>query len=100
MDHEGVEVFLSFNNTSNIIPWISLASTNIDNAVEIDAPLEIGRERATVYSSGTIQTLSFGLNYDISENWSLNAASSYTPLDVQRPTIVLTMMTFGMSGLG
>ena len=85
MDHEGVEVFLSFNNTSNIIPWISLASTNIDNAVEIDAPLEIGRERATVYSSGTIQTLSFGLNYDISENWSLNAASSYTPLDVQRP---------------
>ena len=85
MDHEGVEVFLSFNNTSNIIPWISLASTNIDNAVEIDAPLEIGRERATVYSSGTIQTLSFGLNYDISENWSLNAASSYTPLAVQRP---------------
>ena len=85
MDHEGVEVFLSFNNTSNIIPWISLASTNIDNAVGIDAPLEIGRERATVYSSGTIQTLSFGLNYDISENWSLNAASSYTPLDVQRP---------------
>ena len=85
MDHEGVEVFLSFNNTSNIIPWISLASTNIDNAVEIDAPLEIGRERASVYSSGTIQTLSFGLNYDISENWSLNAASSYTPLDVQRP---------------
>ena len=85
MDHEGVEVFLSFNNTSNIIPWISLASTNIDNAVGIDAPLEIGRERATVYSSGTIQTLSFGLNYDISENWSLNAASSYTPLAVQRP---------------
>ena len=85
MDHEGVEVFLSFNNTSNIIPWISLASTNIDNAVEIDAPLEIGRERASVYSSGTIQTLSFGLNYDISENWSLNAASSYTPLAVQRP---------------
>ena len=85
MDHEGVEVFLSFNNSSKILPWISLASTNIDNAVEIDAPLEIGRERATVYSSGTIQTLSFGLNYDISENWSLNAASSYTPLDVQRP---------------
>ena len=85
MDHEGVEVFLSFNNSSKILPWISLASTNIDNAVEIDAPLEIGRERASVYSSGTIQTLSFGLNYDISENWSLNAASSYTPLDVQRP---------------
>ena len=85
MDHEGVEVFLSFNNSSKILPWISLASTNIDNSVEIDAPLEVGRERASVYSSGTIQTLSFGLNYDISENWSLNAASSYTPLAVQRP---------------
>ena len=85
MDHEGVEVFLSFNNSSKILPWISLASTNIDNSVEIDAPLEVGRERASVYSNGTIQTLSFGLNYDIRKNWSLNAASSYTPLDVQRP---------------
>ena len=85
MDHEGVEVFLSFKNASTILPWISLASSNIDNSVEIDAPLEVGRERATVYSSGTTHTLSFGFNYDISENWSLNAASSYTPLDVQRP---------------
>ena len=85
MDHEGLEVFLSFNNASNILPWISLASSNIDNSVKIDAPLEVGRERATVYSSGTTHTLSFGFNYDISENWSLNAASSYTPLDVQRP---------------
>ena len=85
MDHEGVEVFLSFNNSSKILPWISLASSNIDNSVEIDAPLEVGRERATIYSSGTIQTFSFGFNYDIRENWSLNASSSYTPLDVQRP---------------
>jgi hypothetical protein len=85
MDHEGVEVFLSFNNASAILPWISLAASNIDNSVEIDAPLEVGRERATVYSSGTIQTLSFGFNYDIRENWSLSAASSYTPLDAQRP---------------
>ena len=85
MDHEGVEVFLSFNNASAILPWISLAASNIDNSVEIDAPLEVGRERATVYSSGTIQTLSFGFNYDIRENWRLSAASSYTPLDAQRP---------------
>ena len=85
MDHEGVEVFLSFKNASNILPWISLASSNLNNSVEIDAPLEVGRERATVYSSGTTHTLSFGFNYDIRENWSLNAASSYTPLDVQRP---------------
>ncbi len=85
MDHEGVEVFLSFNNASAILPWISLAASNIDNSVEIDAPLEVGRERATVYSSGTIQTLSVGFDYEINENWSLNASSSYTPLDAQRP---------------
>ena len=85
MDHEGIELFLSFKNTSAILPWISIATSNIDNSVEIDAPLEVGRERATIYSSGTTQTISFGFNYDIRENWSLNAASSYTPLDAQRP---------------
>ena len=85
MDHEGVEVFVSFNNSSAILPWISLASSNLDNSVKIDAPLEVVRERATIYSSGSIQTFSFGLNYDITENWSFNASSSYTPLDVQRP---------------
>ena len=85
MDHEGVEVFLSFNNASAILPWISLAASNIDNFVEIDAPLEVGRQRETIYSSGTIQTLSVGFDYEINENWSLNASSSYTPLDAQRP---------------
>ena len=85
MDHEGVEVFLSFNNASAILPWISLAASNIDNSVEIDAPLEVGRQRETIYSSGTIQTLSVGFDYEINENWSLNASSSYTPLDAQRP---------------
>ena len=86
MDHEGIEVFLSFKSSSKILPWISLSSSNIDNSVKIDAPLEVGRERATVHSSGTIQTLSVGLNYDISDDWSFNAASSFTPLDAKRPT--------------
>ena len=85
MDHEGAELFLSFNNSSAILPWISLASSNIDNSVEIDAPLEGGREIETIYSTGAIQTFTFGFNYDMGENWILNAASSYTPLDVQRP---------------
>ena len=85
MDHEGIEIFLSLNNSSVILPWISLASSNLDNSVEIDAPLEVGRERATVYSSGTTQTISFGFTYDFNEDWSFNASSSYTPLDVRRP---------------
>ena len=85
MDHEGIEIFLSLNNSSAILPWISLASSNLDNSVEINAPLEVGRERATVYSSGTTQTISFGFTYDFNEDWSFNASSSFTPLDVRRP---------------
>ena len=85
MDHEGVELFLTFNNTLGIHPWISLATSNIDNSVEIDAPLEVGREIAIINSNGRIQTFSIGLNYGLSKNRSLNSASSYTPLDVQRP---------------
>ena len=42
MDHEGIEIFLSLNNSSAILPWISLASSNLDNSVEINAPLEVG----------------------------------------------------------
>jgi hypothetical protein len=58
----------------------------MDSAVKIDAPLKAGNERSTIRSSGSIQTLSFGFNYNLSENRSLSVSSSYTPLDVQRPT--------------
>ncbi|MDB4108852.1 hypothetical protein N9558_00415 [Porticoccaceae bacterium] len=85
MDHEGAEVILSFNNSSVLLPWISLASSNLDNSVAIDAPLKAGRERATIYSKGAIQTLSAGLTYNISDTSSFNLSSSYTPLHIQRP---------------
>ena len=88
MDHEGIEIFLSLNNSSAILPWISLASSNLDNSVEINAPLEVGRERATVYSSGTTQTFSFGFLYDISDYWNIGVAISFTPLDAQSPTSI------------
>jgi hypothetical protein len=84
MNHEGAEIFLSFNNASVILPWISLASSNIDSSVQIDAPLKAGRETGTIHSSGSIQTLSFGFTYDIAENRRLSVSSSYTPLDAQR----------------
>ena len=85
MNHEGVEVFLSFNSSSAIHPWISLASSNIDSSVDIDAPLKAGRERSTIHSSGVTYTLSAGLSYEFDKNLSLNISTSYTPLDVQRP---------------
>ena len=84
MNHEGIEVFLSFNNSSVILPWISLASSNIHSSVSIDAPLKAGRERSTIYSSGSIQTISIGFNYFFDDDWILNLSGSYTPLDVQR----------------
>jgi hypothetical protein len=84
MNHEGAEVFLSFKNSSAFDPWISLASSNIDSSVDIDAPLKAGRERSTIHSSGLTHTFSAGFNYDLDENWRLNLSGSYTPLDVQR----------------
>jgi len=85
MNQDGVEVSLFFNNSLTIIPWLSFASSSIDSSVEIDAPLQHTRERRTVNSSGSIQTISFGLNYELNENLDFNLSSSYTPLDVQRP---------------
>lgn len=92
MNHEGIEVFLSFKNSSAIDPWISLASSNIDSSVDIDAPiynsetpLEEFRQESTIHSSGLTHTFSAGFNYDLDENWRLNLSGSYTPLDVQRP---------------
>ena len=85
MNQDGVEVSLSFNNSSTIIPWLSFALSAIDSSVEIDAPLQHTRERRTVNSSGSIQTISFGLNYELNENLDFNLSSSYTPLDAQRP---------------
>ena len=85
MNHEGAELFLSFYNSSVILPWISLASSNLENSVDIDAPLKAGRERSTIHSSGVIYTFSAGFNYQFDKNLSLNISSSYTPLDAQRP---------------
>ena len=85
MDHEGAELFISFNAPSNVHPWISLASINIDTSVEIDALLKTGRENLIVRSDGSLKTYSIGINYDFDENRALSFASSYTPLDVERP---------------
>lgn len=91
MNHEGIEVFLLFKDSLVIDPWISLASSNIDSSVDIDAPLldidaplkEV-RQKSTIHSSGLTHTFSAGINYDLDENWRLNLSGSYTPLDVQR----------------
>ena len=87
LGHQGFEILLARNHINEKFkPYISLASTKIDSSVKIDAQLELSREIAFVQTSGTINTLSFGLNYKISDNWQFNLGTSYTPLDVNRPT--------------
>ena len=86
LGHQGFEILLASNHINKKFkPYISLASTKIDSSVKIDAQLELSREIAFVQTSGTINTLNFGLNYKISDNWQFNLGTSYTPLDVNRP---------------
>jgi len=86
MDHQGAELVLSFNEIAfGIQPWISVSSTRMDPFVEVDAALEGGPHFSTVDTDGTTETYSAGLNYSLSDNWHVNVATSYTPLDADRP---------------
>ena len=85
MSHEGVEILLERESSNGFKPWFSVASTRLTPSVRINAPLEFIQEVAFVETSGRLTTLTFGLNYKISDNWLLNLGTSYTPIDVQRP---------------
>ena len=86
INHEGIEAVLSGKRFSNgVRPWVAFAATQMDPSVKIDAPLDFGRELGRVYSQGTTETYTIGLDYQFSENYTANIASSYTPLDVSRP---------------
>jgi len=85
MSHEGVEILLERESSNGFKPWFSVASTRLTPSVRINAPLEFIQEVAFVETSGRLTTLTFGLNYKLSDNWLLNLGTSYTPIDVQRP---------------
>jgi len=87
LGHKGIEILLASKKTfSGFSPWISYASTNVDSSVRIDAQLELSRELAYVTTDGTLSTFNLGLNYQLYENWQLFFGTSYTPLDVIRPS--------------
>ncbi len=87
LGHKGFEIILASNETYlNFRPWVSIARSKIDSSVRIDAQLELSREIALVKTQGTLNTFSLGLNYPLSETLTLNLGTSYTPLDVNRPT--------------
>ena len=86
VNHEGIEAVLSGKRFSNgVRPWVAFAATQMDPSVKIDAPLDFGRELGRVYSQGTTETYTIGLDYQFRENYTVNIASSYTPLNVSRP---------------
>jgi len=89
LSHRGFELVLAQPQTdAKFKPWASIATTRIDPSVRIDAQLELTREIAFVETKGTLQTLNFGVNYQLSEDLMLHLGTSYTPLDVKRPNSV------------
>ena len=86
MDHRGIETSLSFNELrSGLKPWISLALSDIDPSVQVDAPLINGRELAFLRTQNKVQTYSMGVNFDYDKEYMLTLSGSYTPLSVDRP---------------
>ena len=86
IDHKGIEASLVFKNFGNgFIPWLSFASTQMDPSVKVDAPLKYGQELVNINSDGTTLTYSVGMDYALDRNKILSFATSFTPLDVNRP---------------
>ena len=87
LGHYGFELIMNPNiKNEKFKPWFSLTSSKIDPSVRIDAQLELTREIAFVETKGTLSTFTVGLNYSLSEKWILNIGTSYTPIDVVRPS--------------
>lgn len=86
LDHEGVELMVSRPlGTGRWEPWVALASTHMNPYVEIRAQVFDSLDLSELESSGTVQTLSAGTLFELSPQWQLSAALSWTPLDVRRP---------------
>ena len=87
LGHKGLEMIIMPNyKNPKIKPWVSLAFSKIDPSVRIDAQLELTREIALVKTNGSINTLNLGMNYALSDKWVMFLGTSYTPLDVTRPS--------------
>ena len=89
LGHQGIELVITNTETNaKFKPWVSIARTKIEPSVRIDAQLELTREIAFVKTKGTLHTLNLGMNYALSEDLTLHLGSSYTPLNVTRPSPV------------
>lgn len=86
VDHYGGEMMLSLPEIPpGLQPWLSLAVTRMDLFTEVNARVLGAIDHSTLNSAGTAETLSAGLAYRFNNNWRLNLATSYTPLEAERP---------------
>jgi hypothetical protein len=86
MDHEGIELMLSRRiGDGRWQPFVALASTHMTPYVEIEALVFDSLDLSELESSGTVQTLSAGTQWQVTPQWQASLALSWTPLDVRRP---------------
>jgi len=86
LDHYGAElVFSWWDGRRRWQPYLATAITRMDPFTEINALLLNVIEFSTIDSQGSTTSFSAGVNYQLTEEWGISIASSYTPLDVERP---------------
>lgn len=91
LDHEGLELMVSRPlGNGRWEPFLALASTHMNPYVEIEALVFSSLDLSELESSGTVQTLSAGTLFEVSPQWQLSAAVSWTPLEVRRPLLYNT----------
>lgn len=86
LDHEGMEFSVSRTSRSERWqPYLGYAHTRIHPHVDVRARVFESLDRSQLEMNDTVQTLTMGLMFRPSQNWTWHTAFSYTPLDIRRP---------------
>ena len=86
LDHEGMEFAVSrISNSGRWQPFMGYAYTRIHPRVDVRARVFESLDRSKLEMEDSLQTITVGLSYRLSQNWNWHSAFSYTPLDIRRP---------------
>lgn len=85
LDHHGAELMVSRTLAERWQPYAAIAVTQTRPRVSIRARVFDTIDESELRTRGTLATTILGLAYQLSDQWGLNGAVSYTPLDVRRP---------------
>ncbi len=86
LDHQGAEFLVSRAHDARWRPFAALAVARMRPQVQIRAHVYEVLDLTRIRARGTVQTLTLGTAYRLSDSWSVSTAVSYTPLDVRRPS--------------